>query len=29
MFYLMSSMSFGFGGGNEWMVAYYTFKKRR
>lgn len=28
MFYLMSSVSFGFNGGNEWMVAYYTFKKR-
>ena len=28
MFYLMSSVSFGFNGGNEWMVAYYTFTKR-
>jgi cyclopropane-fatty-acyl-phospholipid synthase len=28
MFYIMSSVSFGFNGGNEWMVAYYTFKKR-
>eukprot|EP00614_Pseudopedinella_elastica_P000282 CAMPEP_0172602146 /NCGR_PEP_ID=MMETSP1068-20121228/22361_1 /TAXON_ID=35684 /ORGANISM="Pseudopedinella elastica, Strain CCMP716" /LENGTH=363 /DNA_ID=CAMNT_0013403425 /DNA_START=15 /DNA_END=1106 /DNA_ORIENTATION=- len=28
MFYLMSSVSFGFNGGNEWMVAYYTMSKR-
>lgn len=29
MFYIMSSVSFGYGSGNEWMVAYYTFSKRR
>jgi hypothetical protein len=29
MFYIMSSVSFGYNGGNEWMVAYYTFTKRQ
>ena len=28
MFYIMSSVSFGFNKGKEWMVAYYTFSKR-
>jgi hypothetical protein len=28
MFYIMSSESFGYNGGNEWMVAYHLFTKR-
>ena len=28
MFYIMSSVSFGFNKGKEWMVAYFTFSKR-
>ena len=29
MFYIMCSESFGYGKGNEWMVAYYLFEPRK